>query len=174
MDKLWEKYELIIFDIDGTITEIKPEIVKKYPRAVTPNKLGEQQAIAGMREILADIKKAGIHIALATNRGGVAWGYSTFEESISFAQEAADLCGIPEAKLYISPYHAKAKGPRVIEKYALEHDWRKPNPGMLLQAMEDFKIEPQNTLFVGDRETDKLAAENANLDFQWANKFFNF
>lgn len=174
MEKTWKQYKLIIFDIDGTITEIKPEIVEKYPRAVTPNKLGEQQPIEGVIPILKKIVSSGIEIALATNRGGVAWGYSTYDDSISFAQEAADMCEIPNAKIYLSPYHAKAKGPRRIKKYAIDHDWRKPKPGMLLQAMADFKMMEQNTLFVGDMETDKQAAINANIDFLWAKDFFDF
>ena len=62
-------FRLAIFDIDGTLTEIKPDVLARQPRLVTPNHLGEQQAIPGVREKLAALRAEGIQIALATNRG---------------------------------------------------------------------------------------------------------
>jgi D-glycero-D-manno-heptose 1,7-bisphosphate phosphatase len=172
MDKELLKYSLAIFDIDGTLTEIKPEIKQKQPRLVTPNHLGEQQPISGVVEKLAEIKANRIKLALATNRGGVAFGYTTLEQAQALAQEAADLCQIPDARIYLCPYHAKARGPRAVYKFAQEADCRKPNPGMLLQAVADFHITPQQAFFVGDKDTDHQAAENAGMDFFWADDFF--
>lgn len=51
-------------------------------------------------------------------------------------------------------------------------DWRKPAPGMLNAAMSDMRVYPQETLMVGDSEEDRLAAEAAHCDFQWADDFF--
>ena len=48
--------KLAIFDIDGTLTEIKPGLRARNPRMVTPNNLGEQQPISGVVEGLAKIK----------------------------------------------------------------------------------------------------------------------
>ena len=163
---------LAIFDIDGTLTEIKPEIRARKPRLVTPNNLGEQQPIPGVAAGLARIREAGIPIALATNRGGVAFGYTTYKEAEALAQEAADLCGIPDAGIYFCPYHAKARGPRADLRYAREDDCRKPNPGMLNQALADFGVSPELAFYVGDMETDKQAAESAGMRFYWADDFF--
>lgn len=165
-------YKLAIFDIDGTLTEITPEALARNPRLVTPNALGEQQPIAGVVEKLAKLKRAGVQIALATNRGGVAWGYTTLEEAETLAREAATQCGIPDVPVYVCPYHAKARGPRAVAAYAQENDCRKPAPGMLLQAMEVIGIDPAETIFVGDMETDKEAAERAGVGFAWAGEFF--
>ena len=139
---------------------------------VTPNNLGEQQPISGVVEGLAKIKSVGIPIALATNRGGVAFGYTTLEEAEALAQEAADLCAIPEAKIYVCPYHAKAHGQGANMRYAREDDCRKPNPGMLTQALADFGISSEQAFYVGDMETDRQAAENAGMGFFWADEFF--
>ncbi|MFN2145704.1 MAG: HAD-IIIA family hydrolase [Anaerolineales bacterium] len=163
---------LAVFDVDGTLTEIKPDLKARKPRMVTPNNLGEQQPIPGVAEGLAKIMAAGIPIALATNRGGVAFGYTTLEEAEALAQEAADLCGIPEAKIYVCPYHAKARGPRADLRFAREHDCRKPNPGMLTQALADFKVSPAEAFYVGDKESDRQAAEAAGMRFFWADEFF--
>jgi D-glycero-D-manno-heptose 1,7-bisphosphate phosphatase len=164
--------KLAIFDIDGTLTEIKPEVLARKPRMVSPNNLGEQQSKPRVVEKLAELRQNGMNIALATNRGGVAWGYSTLEEAEALAREAAEICGVPDVKVYVCPYHAKARGPKAVRKYAIDHDCRKPNPGMLLEAMEDAGVTPDETLFVGDYETDEQAAENAGVRFYWAEEFF--
>ncbi|MBN2043448.1 MAG: HAD-IIIA family hydrolase [Anaerolineales bacterium] len=171
-ENLLHNIRLAIFDIDGTLTEIKPEIRAVKPRLVTPNHLGEQQPIAGVVEGLADLQARGIQMALATNRGGVAFGYNTLEEAQAIAREAAELCGIPDVKIYICPYHAKARGPETNHQFAKEDDCRKPNPGMLNQALADFGLAPHEAVFVGDKESDQLAAENANIRFLWADEFF--
>jgi D-glycero-D-manno-heptose 1,7-bisphosphate phosphatase len=164
--------KLVIFDIDGTLTEIKPEVLAHNPRMVSPSDFGEQQPRPGVVDKLAKLENKGIDIALATNRGGVAWGFTTLEEAEALAREAAELCGVPDARIYICPYHAKARGPKVVWKYAKDHDCRKPNPGMLLEAMKDAGTSPDETLFVGDFETDQQAAENAGVRFYWAGEFF--
>ncbi len=164
--------KLIIFDIDGTLTEIKPEILARKPRMVSPDNLGEQQPRPGVVEKLAELKESGVSIALATNRGGVAWGFTTLEETEALAREAAELCGIPDVQIYICPFHAKARGPKAVAEYAIDHECRKPNPGMLLEAMKDTNVTPDETVFVGDFETDEQAAENAGVRFCWAEEFF--
>ena len=104
-----QNIKLAIFDIDGTLTEIKPEVLARNPKLVTPNNLGEQQPKLGVSEKLMGLTLVGVKIALATNRGGVAWGYSTLDEAEALAREAAELCGIPDAPVYVCPYHAKAR-----------------------------------------------------------------
>jgi D-glycero-D-manno-heptose 1,7-bisphosphate phosphatase len=166
-------YKLGIFDIDGTLTEIKPEALVYNPRLVTPNNLGEQQPIRGVPEKLAGLRAGGLQIALATNRGGVAFGYNTLAQAEALAQEAAELCGIPDVPIYVCPYHAKARGPRTVAAFAREDDCRKPNPGMLLRALADANKTVEQAFFVGDRESDREAAENAGMAFFWAAPFFD-
>ena len=166
-------YRLAIFDIDGTLTEIKPEIRERKPRLVTPNHLGEQQPIEGVSEKLANLRAQGVQIALATNRGGVAFGYTTLEMAFTLAKEAAELCGIPDVPVYVCPFHAKARGRNAVAEFSREDDCRKPNPGMLLQAMEETGTAPEDTIFVGDRDSDQEAAENAGVRFYWAEEYFN-
>ncbi len=173
MEAKYAQYKLAIFDIDGTLTEIRPEVRARQPRLVTPNHLGEQQPIPGVVEKLANLKAAGLEIALATNRGGVAFGYTTLEEAQALVEEAAEMCGIPEAKFYLCPYHARARGPRSVARFAREHDCRKPNPGMLLEALEEFGLTAAEAFYVGDMESDREAAANARMDFYPAAEFFS-
>jgi D-glycero-D-manno-heptose 1,7-bisphosphate phosphatase len=166
------KIKLALFDIDGTLTEIRAELRAKNPKHSTPNERGEQVPIAGVPEKLAQLQAEGVLIALATNRGGVAWGYNTLAVAQDLALEAAELCGIPEVAIYVCPYHAKARGTRVNREFARDDECRKPNPGMLKMAMAMAKIAPTETVFVGDRDTDEQAAANARVKFVWAEEFF--
>ena len=51
---------------------------------------------------------------------------------------------------------------------------RKPNPGMLEKLIKQYRTTPDQTLMVGDMESDRLAAENAGCDFIWAWDLFGF
>ena len=42
---------------------------------------------------------------------------------------------------------------------------RKPKPGLILQSMTDFKVEREEICFIGDRDTDRMAADAAGIDF---------
>lgn len=50
---------------------------------------------------------------------------------------------------------------------------RKPDPGVLLEIMRLANIAPERTLFVGDQDTDRQAAENAGCDFAWSGEYFS-
>jgi histidinol phosphatase-like enzyme len=52
------------------------------------------------------------------------------------------------------------------------HDWRKPEAGMLKQAMLDYGAEPAQTLMVGDSPDDQAAATAVGCAFMWAKDFF--
>jgi phosphoglycolate phosphatase-like HAD superfamily hydrolase len=44
---------------------------------------------------------------------------------------------------------------------------------MLIEAMQWFKVAPEETVMVGDRETDRQAADAAGVEFVWAAEFFS-
>ena len=135
--------------------------------ADSPVKVREIAETVGCPVVL----KAQIHAGGRGKGGGIKVAKSP-EEAEGLAHEAAELCGVPEARIYICPYHAKARGPKVVWKYAKDHECRKPKPGMLLEAMEDAGVSADETIFVGDFETDEQAAENAGVRFYWAEVFF--
>lgn len=66
------------------------------------------------------------------------------------------------------------KDPRAIYEIPPEwsQQWRKPNAGMLLQAMADWNELPENTIMVGNSAEDKGAALAAGIDFIHADEYF--
>ena len=77
--------------------------------------------------------------------------------------------------VYYCPYHPfKGKGVYLKDSYN-----RKPNPGMLIQASKEHLINLNESIMIGDKETDYKAAINAKLKYyidanqkDWDQRFF--
>jgi histidinol phosphatase-like enzyme len=193
--------KFFFFDIDKTITGLRPEVQAARPNTPhTPNALGEQIPLPGVVVKLATLQRIGAKIALITNRGGAAWGFNSLNECRAFAREAADVCGLVNVRAYLCPHDPKAakllrpwprfqrwvrRGLRLptiepVAAFAIDCDCRKPKPGLLLQAARELKAPRGATIyFVGDMESDKAALEAARVAapqfdwrFAWANEFF--
>lgn len=152
---------LIIFDVDGTLVQTKSGATFRKSE-------DDWQWLPGRLERLAELRKQGIHIAIASNQGGVAFGYldkrDTYRELASMMHQAE----LPLEGLNICFFHPQA----TREIYRVESNLRKPGPGMLYAAMGTFNVEAQDTLMVGDRPEDEGAAKAAGVDFCWAAQFF--
>ena len=44
-----------------------------------------------------------------------------------------------------------------------DHPDRKPNPGMIIRALNDFDVAPDDALMIGDRDSDVIAAQRAGV-----------
>jgi HAD superfamily hydrolase (TIGR01549 family) len=58
----------------------------------------------------------------------------------------------------------------LIKKYSKDSFLRKPNPGMILNALSDFNLKTVNCFMIGDSRSDYLAAKRANVNFQYKKK----
>jgi len=154
---------LYIFDKDGTLIAS----MGKRP-ANTP---AEQRPLPGVVIKLAELRTVGHRLALASNQGGVAWGFLTLEKTAALMQDCADKVGGLDAVRF-SPYDPKAAARRPNSPYAREDQSRKPRPGMLLEIMAELGASPAETMMVGDQESDREAAEAAGVQFAWAEAFF--
>jgi histidinol phosphatase-like enzyme len=71
---------------------------------------------------------------------------------------------------YLCPHHPEG----TVQRYAIACPNRKPAPGAILDALDRFQAQPQECLFVGDQDSDRLAAEAAEVPFRWAGEFFGY
>ena len=156
---------LIIFDKDGTLIAS----LGKRPA----NSPAEQRPLPGVVEKLAALRAEGHRLAMASNQGGVAWGFLTPDKAEALMRDCAEKVGGLDTWRF-SPYDAKAATRRPNSPYAREDESRKPRPGMLLSIMEELGATPAETLMVGDQESDCQAAEAAGVSFAWAQDYFGF
>jgi histidinol-phosphate phosphatase family protein len=153
---------LYIFDADGTL---RRTTVEGLP---CPNEEGQWELIPGVRERLSEIKWGadGARFGIATNQGGIGLGYLTFETAHALLVEMVrQAFGIPppEGSIEICPHAPHAGCP-----------CRKPRPGMLLRLMHRYQVKRRETLFVGDMDRDREAAQRAGIHFLWAHEFFGW
>lgn len=99
---------------------------------------------------------------VVTNQAGIARGL--FDENAYFALTGW-MCarfrdeGAPLTKVYYCPYHETLG----IGRYRVDHDWRKPKPGMLLQAAADFNLTLSDSVLIGDKISDIESAAAAGV-----------
>lgn len=101
-------------------------------------------------------------IFIVTNQAGIGRGYYTEDEfykfmvwmSAKFQNE-----GVIIQKTYFSPYHPT----HGLGKYKRNDFSRKPNPGMLLEAIEDFDLDADASVLIGDNLTDIQAGISARI-----------
>src|SRR5262245_60123437 len=101
-------------------------------------------------------------IVVVSNQSGIGRGY--FDET-AYAEVTRFMCdrfaaeGAAVAKVYHCPYHP-IDG---IGAYRADHPWRKPNPGMLLQAAADLDLDLARSAIIGDRSSDMAAGAAAGI-----------
>ena len=162
---------LFIFDLDGTLIESflydwhdKENKPKEHPYdrvVVLPNR----------KERLQTLAKHHNQFAIITNQGGVAFGYNTVEEvttKLSVVVREFDFFYNCPFSVHVCYEHPKG----TIPEYTKDSKDRKPKPGMLFKAMVRHGHTTSNTIYIGDLETDKQAAEAANMTYVDAEEFF--
>lgn len=157
--------KLFIFDKDGTLVGG----IGNRP-ANTP---GEQRPLPGVIEKLAELRASGHMIALASNQGGVAWGYISYGMACDLMRDAAEKIGGAHYTTFC-PYDPKAASKFPDGFYARDHYTRKPQPGMIQECLDHFEVLPEEVVYIGDQESDKQAAEAAGVHFEWAADFFGW
>lgn len=104
----------------------------------------------------------GFRIAVITNQSGIARGRYTeadFLETSGWMRDVFQRHGVDLAGVFHCPYHRDG----VVERYARDSFWRKPNPGMILEAARRFDLALPASVFLGDQPTDMEAALAAGV-----------
>jgi D-glycero-D-manno-heptose 1,7-bisphosphate phosphatase len=132
---------LVLLDRDGVLNEDRPDYVKNP---------GELVMIPGAAEAVARLNGAGIRVAVVTNQACVGKGI-------------IDLTMLDRIHQHLRGNLARA-GARLDEIFFCPDppwaatDNRKPGPGMLRQALAQFKTEPAVAVMIGDTLRDMEAA----------------
>jgi D,D-heptose 1,7-bisphosphate phosphatase len=116
----------------------------------------------GALEAIRFATEAGWHVFVVTNQSGVARGH--YDEAAVrglldwMANEARRAGGTIDDARYC-PFHDEA----VVDAYHRASDWRKPEPGMLLDLIRAWELAPVRCVMIGDQPTDMAAASAAGV-----------
>jgi phosphoglycolate phosphatase len=177
------KYDLIIFDWDGTLANSTQLIVDAICKASVEVGLSEpsQEAASGIiglgfREAVYELFGQIRDTQLTQITARYTYHYSQGEQSIPLFDGAAKTVEHLVNK-GISLAVATGKGRqglnRALDKSGIKHHFiatrcvdechSKPHPQMILDLMDEVATSPERTLMVGDTSFDLQMAQNANV-----------
>ena len=147
-----EKQYAVIFDRDGTIIEDEG-----YTYKISDLKIKQY-----VKKIILDLNDKNILVFIATNQSGIARGYFSEDEMHAFHKSLNNKLNESSCHIdgfYYCPFHPDG----VIKKYKKESSLRKPDTGMLEEIQQDWSLEKQNMLMIGDSESDIICAKNFGI-----------
>ena len=111
----------------------------------------------GIFELCRAAQALGYLLVVVTNQAGIARGYYTESQFLEltawmtskFAEQQIRL-----ARVYYCPYHP-IDG---VGRYKFDSPDRKPKPGMLIRARDDFNLDLTSSILIGDNPSDIHAA----------------
>lgn len=114
-----------------------------------------------------DLARLAVHelgwpIVVISNQAGIGRGYyseETYQTLTEWMCRRFEQENAPIARVYHCPYHAE----HGIGRYRLDHPWRKPRPGMILQAAEDLDLDLAASAVIGDTMNDIEAGAAAGV-----------
>ena len=124
----------------------------------------EAGRLPGVADAIRKINASGYLCIVVTNQPVIARGEVTVPELEEIHRKMETLLGLEGAYLdglYYCPHHPHKGYAGEVPELKIECSCRKPKPGMLLKAAEDFNIDLGKSWMVGDGENDILAGRNA-------------
>ena len=110
--------------------------------------------VRGAASAIASLRGLGYRIVVVTNQAGVARNKFSEQDVHAVHERINQLvratAGVWIDRFYYCPYHPEA----VLEQYRKDHSWRKPKPGMELQASRDMGVDLSRSWTIGDQLRD--------------------
>ncbi len=137
----------LFLDRDGTIN-----IEKNYLFRIEDFEFRE-----GIFEVAKAFFDRGYLIFVVTNQSGIARGFYSEEDfqlltnwmKVQFRQNGVEI-----TKVYHCPHHPDFTGECVC---------RKPEPGLILKAIQEYKLNPDECVLIGDSERDTESGKRAGV-----------
>jgi len=137
----------LFLDRDGVINVEKNYVCRKE----------DIEFIEPIFDICKKYQEKGFKIFIITNQAGIARGYYSVNDFLTLTKwmEAEfKKRGILISKTYYCPHHPDFTGECLC---------RKPNPGMIMKAKEEFDIDLNVSVLIGDKQSDIDAGINAGI-----------
>jgi D-glycero-D-manno-heptose 1,7-bisphosphate phosphatase len=142
----------IFLDRDGTL-------IKDEGYQFASNNI---EFLSGVITALEKFQSSGYKLIIVTNQSGIGRGYyseydmAKFNEQINIELKKHSV--FLSAFYYCPHFEGSQK-----DMYNIKCDCRKPSPGLIIKAAEDYQINLSQSFMIGDKESDVLAGRNANV-----------
>lgn len=147
---LKNKQKAIFIDRDGTIN--------RYVGFLRDIK--DFELLGGVSNAIKMVNASGYLAIVITNQPVIARGEVTVTELENIHNKMETILGNDGAYLdgiYYCPHHPHSGYEGEIPELKIECDCRKPKPGLLLKAAEDYNIDLSESWMIGDGENDVMA-----------------
>ena len=140
----------VFLDRDGTLNEEVDYLCRPEDLAMIP----------GAAAAVAKLNARGVPVVVVTNQSGIGRGKYGWADFAAVMSRMGTLLALENARIdavYASPHHELGQG-----EYAVaDHPDRKPNPGMLMRAAEEYDLDLSRSWMVGDKAVDLEAGRRA-------------
>lgn len=143
----------VFFDRDGVLNEDVGYL----------HRAADFRWVDGARDALRIVADLGLAAIVVTNQSGVARGYYTMDDVETLHDwMRRDLArdGLGVTAFYACPFHEDADVPQYRVP---DHPDRKPNPGMINRAVDEWQLDRERCLLIGDKDSDMEAAKAAGI-----------
>ena len=137
----------VFFDRDGVLN-----IEKRFV-----HKPEDFEWMPGATDAVGLLNRLGYYVFVVTNQSGVARGFYRMEDVTAlhgFMNGELAARGAKIDAFYICPHHPDFGPPCLC---------RKPQPGLLLAAVDEYAVDKERSFLLGDKKTDTDAAANAGI-----------
>lgn len=151
---LKNKQKCVFLDRDGTINQYVGFL----------RDIDQLALIEGAADAIKAINASGYLAIIITNQPVIARGEVTVSELQEIHNKLETLLGQQGAyvdAIYYCPHHPHKGYEGEVPELKIDCACRKPKPGMILKAAEDFNIDISASYMVGDSISDMECAENA-------------
>tara|TARA_B110000114_G_scaffold150577_1_gene161501 strand:+ start:224 stop:742 length:519 start_codon:yes stop_codon:yes gene_type:complete len=149
-----KKKNCVFLDRDGVIN-----IDKGYISTISNFKM-----YPGIGRAINLINEKNYLVIIVTNQSGIGRGLIEIKQLKAIHDYLRNKIKKFNANIddiYFCPYHEVfGKG-----RYKKKSDDRKPGSGMLKKAIKKWNIDLSKSFMIGDKKSDKIAAENINIKF---------
>ena len=144
---LSQKQRTVFLDRDGVINVHKGFLKRS----------ADMELLPGSAEAIRRINDSGYLALVVTNQPVIARGDCTWEELDEIHRAMETLLGSEGAYvdgIFICPHHTDRGFPGEVAEYKIDCECRKPKPGLLLRAAQQYNVDLAQSYMVGDSDSD--------------------
>ena len=138
--------KVLFLDRDGVINIDKGHV----------HKINDFEFIDGIFDLCRSYHDKGYLIIIVTNQAGIAKKMYSEEQFLKLTDwmiNEFSKKGIIISKVYYCPHHPSVS----------DCNCRKPKPGMIIKAIEEFQVDIDKSVLIGDKDSDLEAGKKAGI-----------